>query len=30
VLKFPRTRRVFNSKERAKVQRESIQWRLFR
>jgi hypothetical protein len=30
VLKFPRTRRVFNSKGRAKAQRESIQWRLFR
>jgi hypothetical protein len=30
VLKFPRTRRAFNSRERAKVQRDSIQWRLFR
>jgi hypothetical protein len=29
VLKFPRTRRVLNSRQRVKVQRDSIQWRLF-
>jgi hypothetical protein len=30
VLRFPRTRRVFNSRQRAKVQRDSIQSKLFR
>lgn len=30
VLRFPRTRRVFNSSDRPKVQRDALQRRLFR
>jgi hypothetical protein len=30
VLKFPRTRRMFNSCDRAEVQRDALQQRLFR